>query len=96
MSGPTNFHARTLLLLIGDIEDHAERSLAIGHAPLLDAVETAKILRALVAGASEYKPNEERLRQRFNLAKTRGHWMAGGFRPWEPAPADDDGDGGAK
>ena len=84
MSGPTDFHARTLLLLIGDIEDHAERALSAGHAPLVDAVEMAKILRALVSGAREYKPNEDRLRRRFELAQTRGLGMAGGFREWKP------------
>lgn len=92
MSGPTDFHARTLLLLIGDIEEHAERALSAGHAPLVDAVEMAKVLRALVAGAREYKPNVDRMRQRFELAKTHGHWMAGGFRAWEPAPTADEGD----
>lgn len=97
MSGPTDFHARTLLSLIQDIEDHAERALSAGYAPLLDAVEMAKVLRALVAGAREHKPNVDRMRQRFELARTHGHWMAGGFRTWEPAPAPDaDDDGGAQ
>jgi hypothetical protein len=92
MSGPTDFHARTLLLLIGDIEEHAERALSVGHAPLVDAVEMAKILRALVSGAREYKPNEERLMQRFELAKTRGLGMSGGFREWGPAHTTDEND----
>lgn len=72
MSGPTEFHGARLLAAIVEIETLCEDALSQGHAPLLDAVETAKLLRALVSGAAEYSSNVELVRKRADLARSRG------------------------
>lgn len=94
MSGPTNHHGRGLLAMIAEIETLCEEALSQGHAPLLDAVSTAKLLRALVAGAPNYTPDDERISQRLALAKHHGYIAGGVPIAWETKPpvgAEEDG-----
>lgn len=75
MSGPDEFHARALLATIADIEKLCEDTLSRGHTPFLDAVETAKLLRALVSGSADYRPSTKFFNQRCDLADRAG-WTA--------------------
>ncbi len=90
MSGPTEFHGARLIETITGIEAQCEEALSQGYAPLLDAVEIAKLLRALVSGAEEYEPNAQLVRQRFALARTRGYQVSAPRLAWRTicAPAD--------
>lgn len=90
MSGPTEFHGRQLLTMIAEIDDLCEAASSQGVVPFLDAVETAKLLRALVTGAGEYKANRERLDQRYHLARARGYLTGSVPIAWETRPVEED------
>lgn len=90
MSGPTEFHGAQLLAAIVALETRCENALSEGYAPLLDAVETAKLLRALVSGAGDHSINAELVQKRVGLARSRGSIIYALPIAWETiAPADD-------
>ena len=66
MSGPTDFHGRALLATLECIDSLIERAVTDGAVPVLDAVEMAKLLRALIRGEGRYEPNIDALRTRLD------------------------------
>jgi hypothetical protein len=70
--GPQPYHGEGLLMLIREIDDLIEQSTETGALPVLDAVGTSKLLKALVRGDREHLQDEERVKRR--LARLRdGH-----------------------
>mgnify|MGYP003443800837 FL=1 len=90
MSGPTEFHGRQLLTMIAEIEDLCDDASSQGYAAFLDAVSTAKLLRALVTGAGEYRLDSERRARRFHLARANGYLVGSVPVAWETRPAEED------
>ncbi len=91
MSGPTEFHGRMLVDTIEQIDAFILRAFSEGGVPVLDAVEVAKLLRALVSGAPRYTIDAETLHKRFARMKASVenpvvavHTMAPAIA-WKPA-----------
>jgi predicted kinase len=80
--------AAVLPLAIEALESHIAAALDEGSVPVIDAVETVRLLRALVSGAREYHVNVESVQRRLSrmqasvenpVARTRAcaievHW----------------------
>lgn len=91
-------HAKALLMAISQIDECIAEAVDTGAVPVLDAVEMARLLRALVAGAPSHKVNRESLRRRLDRMQAsaenpvaRTTVTAVGVE-WERRPA---GEGGA-
>lgn len=66
MSGPTEFHGRTLVETMEYIDDFIATSLSEGAVPVIDAVEMSRLLHALVQGKSRHRLNANLLQKRFD------------------------------
>ena len=82
------FHGKALLMAIRDIDNFVEECSADGSVPLLDAVETSRLLKALVRGDAAHRPDIERGMRRLSrmkvsasnpVAKTTAHIIGLGW-----------------
>ncbi len=58
-------HAKVLLEFIRGIDECIEDAATTGHVPVLDAVETVRLLKALVSGAPAHAVDDEKTRRRI-------------------------------
>lgn len=58
-------HAKVLLEFIRSIDECIEDSATTGYVPVLDAVETARLLKALVNGAPAHAVDGEKTQRRI-------------------------------
>lgn len=72
----TPFHGFMLITAIEQIDAHILSSVDHGHVPMLDAVETAKLLRALVRGDETHSIDRDSLKRRFARSRAFGGGIA--------------------
>ena len=58
-------HAKVLLEFIREIDGCIEDSATTGCVPVLDAVETVRLLKALVRGAPVHETDDEKIKRRI-------------------------------
>lgn len=68
----SDVHGRVLLSFINMIDDLIQESASDGMVPVLDAVSTVRLLKALVRGAPAHEPERAGTKARISSSAVRG------------------------